>query len=86
PLLLILGAWRHVYKRFPLGYDPQYWSIVFPFGMYTTSTLVFAQATGLSPFYLISRYFIYAALVAWFVIFIGMIRSIVNRLVMAQDL
>lgn len=86
PLLLILGAWRHVYKRFPLGYDPQYWSIVFPFGMYTTSTLVFAQATGLAPFYLISRYFIYAALVAWVVTFIGMVRSIMNRLVITKKI
>ena len=32
PLLLILGFWRHVYKRFPLRYDPQYWGMVFPSG------------------------------------------------------
>ena len=30
PLLLILGAWRHLVKRCPLTYDPQYWSMVFP--------------------------------------------------------
>jgi tellurite resistance protein TehA-like permease len=38
PLLLALGFWRHVYKRFPLKYDPQYWGMVFPFGMYTVCT------------------------------------------------
>lgn len=81
PLLLILSAWRHLYKRFPLSYDPQYWSLVFPLGMYTASTFVFAQATGLVPFYVISRYFIYAALIAWVVTFIGMARSIVNKVV-----
>jgi tellurite resistance protein TehA-like permease len=72
PLLLILSAWRHLYKRFPLSYDAQYWSLVFPLGMYTASTFVFAQATGLTPFYFISGYFIYAAFLAWLVTFIGM--------------
>ncbi len=76
PLLLILSAWR--YRHFPLAYDPQYWSLVFPLGMYTTSTLVFSQATGLTPLYFIARYFIYAALIAWLVTFLGMIRRLVT--------
>ncbi len=79
PLLVILSAWRHLYKRFPLSYDAQYWSLVFPLGMYTTSTFVFADATGLVPFYVISRYFIYAALLAWIVTFIGMLGRIVRK-------
>ena len=36
--------------------------IVFPPGMYAAGTFVFAEATGPGQFYLISRYFIYAAL------------------------
>lgn len=79
PLLLILSAWRHLYKRFPLGYDAQYWSLVFPLGMYTTSTFVFADATGVVLFYTISRYFIYAALLAWIVTFTGMLGRIVRK-------
>ena len=32
-MLLILGIWRHVIRRFPLRYDPLYWGAVFPLGM-----------------------------------------------------
>lgn len=81
PLLLILSAWRHLYKLFPLNYDPQYWSLVFPLGMYTVSTFVIAQSMELAPFYVISRYFIYAALIAWVVTFIGMLRKIGNKII-----
>jgi hypothetical protein len=35
PMLLVLALWRHVYRRFPLRYDPLYWGAVFPlYGMY----------------------------------------------------
>jgi tellurite resistance protein TehA-like permease len=47
PLLVILGVWRHIYKRFPLTYDPQYWGMVFPLGMYTASTFQLSKVTGL---------------------------------------
>jgi tellurite resistance protein TehA-like permease len=80
PLLLILSVWRH-YKGFPLGYDPRNWSLVFPLGMYTVSTYVLAEAAGLAPLYLISGYFIYAALLAWVVTFIGMVRRIGNKVI-----
>lgn len=30
PMLLLLGAWRYIYKRFPFEYDPLYWGAVFP--------------------------------------------------------
>jgi tellurite resistance protein TehA-like permease len=47
PLLVILGVWRYVFRRFPLHYDPLYWGAVFPVGMYAVATLQMARAMDL---------------------------------------
>jgi tellurite resistance protein TehA-like permease len=73
PMLVILGAWRHVYRRFPLRYDPLYWGAVFPLGMYTACTLRLAQAMD-APFLLvIPQVFIWIALAAWTAALAGLI-------------
>lgn len=48
PLLLIIGIWRHGIRRYPLRYDTQIWSIVFPLGMYGVSSILFGQSEGLA--------------------------------------
>ena len=79
PLLFILGIWRHLYKRFPLVYDPQYWGMVFPLGMYTVCTFQLSIAINFEPLLLIPRYFIYIALAAWLAAFIGLIHSLLFK-------
>lgn len=76
PLLFILGFWRHVYKRFPLRYDPQYWGMVFPLGMYTVCTFQLANAIGFAPLLVIPRYFIFLAFAGWLAAATGLLHTL----------
>jgi tellurite resistance protein TehA-like permease len=78
PLLVIVGIWRHGVKRVPLAYDPIYWSLVFPLGMYTTATLTFVRATGFDFLSFIPRSFVWIALAAWTLTFAGMVRAMIR--------
>lgn len=85
PLLVILTVWRHVRMRYPLAYDPQYWGLVFPLGMYTVCTIQLSQVTGLSFLYVIPRISVYIALAAWAVGFIGLIHRLVGGLAPSRE-
>lgn len=73
PMLVILGIWRHLYRRFPLRYDPLYWGAVFPLGMYTVCTLRLSQVIDAPFLGAIARWFVYIAITAWALTFIGLL-------------
>jgi tellurite resistance protein TehA-like permease len=73
PMLVILGIWRHVYRRFPLRYDPLYWGVVFPLGMYTACTFRLTKVMDAGMLMMIPRVFVFVALAAWLLTLIGMI-------------
>jgi tellurite resistance protein TehA-like permease len=79
PLLVVIGAWRHLVDRVPLRYDPQYWSLVFPLGMYGVAT--YRMESGLELTFLdwLPEAFLGIALSAWAATLVGMLRSLVRR-------
>lgn len=78
PLLLILMAWRHWVRRFPVQYTPEYWGMVFPLGMYSAGTHQLAKAEGFSFLLPLSRCFFYLALVTWIFTLLGLIRRLIG--------
>ncbi len=79
PMLLVLAVWRHVYRRFPLRYDPLYWGAVFPLGMYATSTQQMIEALRFDFLRFLPPLFLYIALAAWAAVFLGPARGLWRR-------
>ena len=80
PMLLVLGVWRHIYKRFPLNYDPLYWGAVFPLGMYAACTHEMRVAMGFDFLDWLPSVFLLLAACAWLTAFIGMLRALLRSL------
>ena len=79
PLLLAIGVWRHGVQRVPIRYDPQYWSLVFPLGMYSASTFRLEVALNVGLPSAIASTAFWVALAAWVVTALGMASSLTGR-------
>ncbi|MCZ2134450.1 MAG: tellurite resistance/C4-dicarboxylate transporter family protein [Burkholderiales bacterium] len=79
PMLLVLGVWRHGYRRFPLRYDPLYWGAVFPLGMYSVSTFRLIEAMGFDFLRPLPLAFAWVALAAWATVFVGLLRFLLRH-------
>ncbi|MBI2073168.1 MAG: C4-dicarboxylate ABC transporter, partial [Gemmatimonadetes bacterium] len=76
PFLLLLGAWRHVYRGVSFRYEPQYWGMVFALGVYTVCTFDLADALQLPLLLPIARAFGYVALLSWLITLLGLIHAL----------
>jgi tellurite resistance protein TehA-like permease len=80
PMLLILGIWRHIVKKFPLRYDPLYWGAVFPLGMYSVATARMTSAVELTFLTAVPSTFFYLAFASWSLTLAGL----AHRLIVSQ--
>jgi tellurite resistance protein TehA-like permease len=76
PLLLMLGAWRHGAKRYPLTYDHGYWGAVFPLGMYAVCTFRLAREFALPFLTPLGETFAWVSIAAWAITVVGLARHI----------
>ncbi|HEU5422215.1 MAG TPA: tellurite resistance/C4-dicarboxylate transporter family protein [Nitrolancea sp.] len=83
PLLVILGAWRHLVKRYPLVYEPQFWGLVFPLGMYTVASFETAAVLDVPALLGVAHIFVLVALAAWVAVFAGMAHRVAGTLWLA---
>jgi tellurite resistance protein TehA-like permease len=79
PLLVAVFAWRHLHQRVPIRYDPQYWSLVFPLGMYSVATHAYAKGTGLAFLDPLARIAGDVSLIAWMLAATGLVHGLLQR-------
>ena len=73
-LLVMLLIWRHIVHGIRLSFRFEYWSMVFPLGMYTAATWALSGQPGTEFLAVIPRVCIWIALASWLFGFGGMIR------------
>jgi tellurite resistance protein TehA-like permease len=75
PLLVVMGVWRHVVRRAPIRYDPQFWALVFPLGMYSVATTRMIDVMDLPFGGWIATAAFWAGVAAWSATAAGMVRA-----------
>jgi tellurite resistance protein TehA-like permease len=83
PMLVILGIWRHGPSRVRIAYDPLYWGLVFPLGMYSLCTDRLGELFALPLLAVIARAFAVIALSAWLLTFLGWSARLLHLLLLA---
>jgi tellurite resistance protein TehA-like permease len=78
PLMIIMGVWRHGVRRVPLRYEPQYWALVFPLGMYSAATFQMSKALDLDFLDVVPKVMLGVALGAWTLASLGLVRQLLD--------
>jgi len=80
PLMIAIGVWRHLVRKVPLRYQPSYWSLVFPLGMYSAATFKMRGAVRLEAFEWVAQVALGVALLAWTATAVGLLHAGVTGL------
>lgn len=83
PMLLLLGIWRHRSQNVRFSYDPLYWGLVFPLGMYSVCTYRLAAVLDATFLLWIARVFVVAAASVWLLTFLGLARRVLFVILLA---
>lgn len=85
PLLAVMELWKRLLRGVPWKYEPDYWALVFPLGMFAVATFVYSGAAGLSFLKPLAGVFVWVALSAWLVGFGGMLRHLARSVGRARE-
>ncbi len=84
PLLVIFGIWRHAVKRYPVKYESELWSMVFPLGMFSVASIHLGELLGLPVVHDMGVICTWIAGVTWLAVTAMMLRSAAQREVPGQ--
>ncbi len=76
PLLVLFGVWRHLLRRYPLSFEPELWSIVFPLGMYTVASVSLGRAANLGFLVAVGTVWLWVGVTAWVATLVSMLAAL----------
>ncbi len=76
PPLIAAGYWRHIRHEIPLKYEPTWWSVIFPLGMYGVGSAFLGEADSLPILVGIGGVQFWIALTAWSIVIVAMFHNL----------
>ena len=80
PLLVLLGIWRYMLRRYPRTYEPRLWNVVFPLGMYTVASWSLGHIGGLGFMASVARAWVWVGVAAWVGVLLLMVGALARTL------
>jgi tellurite resistance protein TehA-like permease len=78
PPLIAAGVWRHLIRRVRLRYEPAWWSVVFPVGMYGVASRTLGTAVHVPWLVTLGEYEAWLAFAAWAALIAGMAATLLT--------
>lgn len=76
PMLVLFGLWRYFVRRFPWGYEPKLWSVVFPLGMYAVASVTLGRAIDFEFMQQLAAVWVWFGVAAWAAVALLMVLAI----------